>query len=160
MKKRNGFVSNSSSSSFIIAKKDLTSDQILAITYHEESDYWKSHVAERFSGLTNIDIWNIYEDNEVLTGSTSMDNFSMIEYFEIIGVKVKLAKWGDQHENQTWFCSNSSSTAFIITNKISEELTMVDFTKEKLVLLEQFDFRYDHDFTEKDFLESSEWEDN
>lgn len=85
MKKRNGFVSNSSSSSFIIIKDKLSNDQIDNIINHIE-------IAK------NIDIklmenglpikyeyyedWNIKIDEFALWAHTSMDNFSLPQFIE------------------------------------------------------------------------------
>jgi len=40
------------------------------------------------------------------------------------------------------FVSNSSSTAFMITNKTDKELTLVDFVKENPNLIEEYKERY------------------
>jgi len=83
MKHRCGFVSNSSSSSFVVSKLSLTDSQIEAIKNHEKS------------GLPNADSdrWNIDESEYVLSGSTFMDNFDMSEFMELIGVDMTKVKW-------------------------------------------------------------------
>lgn len=86
MKIRSGFVSNSSSSSFILKKKDLTKWQICAIKYHlefgkllgveysnDECDRWETF------GIKN-------KDCKTIRLSTSMTNFNMRYFLKIIGV--------------------------------------------------------------------------
>lgn len=88
MKIRLGFVSNSSSASFVIYKRYLTPSQIFAIKNHY-LDY--SFIR---NGCMN-DRWNIHEDEYEIRGSTSMNNFSMRDFFEKIGVNEEHVKWGD-----------------------------------------------------------------
>lgn len=76
MKTRMGFVSNSSSSSFIINKKDLTAKQLLLIKEHHE--------------ITDCP-WKLEENRNYISGKTGMNNFRMPSYLESIGVK----KYGD-----------------------------------------------------------------
>ena len=45
---------------------------------------------------------------------------------------------------RTGFVSNSSSTAFIITNKTNKGLTLVDFATENIALLRQFNMEYSY----------------
>ena len=77
MKIRTDFVTNSSSSSFIICKKFLTNDQIDAIRKHKE-------IANRMNLYCSDCPWNIEENEMFITGYTSIDNFSMSEFFEIM----------------------------------------------------------------------------
>ena len=65
MKMRNGFISNSSSSSFILLKKYLTEDQINAIVEYDEVDLIKDNGSES---------WHIKEEDDIIRGSTFMDN--------------------------------------------------------------------------------------
>ena len=81
MKTRNGFVSNSSSSSFIICKNLLTEWQIEAIKNHTSSDEYNR--------------WYISEDDIYIYGSTSMDNFDMREFLCMIGINPNVVKWDD-----------------------------------------------------------------
>ena len=62
---RNGFISNSSSSSFILLKKYLTEDQINAIVEYDEVDLIKDNGSES---------WHIKEEDDIIRGSTFMDN--------------------------------------------------------------------------------------
>ena len=88
MKVRRGFVSNSSSSSFIIDKKDLSLEQIALIKNH----YVLMQNPEIASQLETkiydpIDEWEITETDNTIQGFTYMDNFDLEEFVEKI-VKV------------------------------------------------------------------------
>ena len=82
MKNRTGFVSNSSSSSFAINLSDLTGKQMSQILNIND---------DRFKD----DPWRIYTEDGKLKGSTWMDNFSMSDFFEQIGVPDQYIEWGD-----------------------------------------------------------------
>jgi len=90
MKIRNGFVSNSSSSSFIINKKDLSKDQINKIYNHADN-------LEENNDLEpdKNDAWEITEDEYLIKGYTFMNNFDMEEYLEKIGINMSLVEWDD-----------------------------------------------------------------
>ena len=81
MKIRTGYVSNSSSSSFVIMKKHLSYKQIEQIRDHH------SIAREMCDQGTNLecmydyeDSWSITETDYTIEGSTWMDNFSMYSY--------------------------------------------------------------------------------
>ena len=81
MKSRNDFVTNSSSSSFIIQKKDLTDEQLLIIT--------SPLVKASELGLDKYDdphSWALYENDNEIIGLTTMDNFDWLEYLNRIGI--------------------------------------------------------------------------
>ena len=82
MKIRNGFVSNSSSSSFVISTSDLTMRQYDQLEKHY-------HHCDRG------DSWIINYGKENVTGYTHMDNFDMHHFLETIGVDMKKVMWGD-----------------------------------------------------------------
>ena len=85
MKIRNGFVSNSSASSFIIPLDKITDEQKQMIYNHitigQEVD--KELKKEGKEPLYEYyEDWNIIEDEFALWCSTSMDNFSLMEFAE------------------------------------------------------------------------------
>ena len=90
MKSRAGFVSNSSSSSFVISKHHLTELQIAMIKAHRiiisqmEDDCLDHH-----------DAWNITEYEDRISGSTTMDNFNMREFLNEIGVPMEEVRWSE-----------------------------------------------------------------
>jgi hypothetical protein len=89
MKIRDGFVSNSSSSSFVISRQDITAKQLYQIVNHGElaSDFG--------TPCPPGDAWSIDDSAaEVIEGSTWMDNFNMHEFLENIGVDADKIKWG------------------------------------------------------------------
>ncbi len=83
MKIRQGFVSNSSSSSFIIGKSNLTVAQLDAIKNHH------MHVEKSY------DTWSITEEDDLVKGSTDMDNFDMNIFLEKIGIDEEKIHWSD-----------------------------------------------------------------
>jgi hypothetical protein len=89
MKVRKDFVTNSSSSSFVISKRHLDDDQILAIEEHIS-------LGKRM-GMYNCDIydeWDIDSNDEYIGGYTSQDNFSMYDFLDMIGVNSGVVHWG------------------------------------------------------------------
>ena len=88
MKIRLGFVSNSSSASFVINKRYLTTSQIFAIKNHYLDDSFVRH-----EYCDSGDRWTIHEDEYEVRGSTCMNNFDMHEFFEKIGVNEEHVKW-------------------------------------------------------------------
>lgn len=87
MKKRTGFISNSSSSSFIILKSHLSAEQIDKIKNHSSLgkelgiEYWD-------------DAWSIHESDNEIVGTTWMDNYPMHHFLTKIGVNEDHVKWG------------------------------------------------------------------
>jgi hypothetical protein len=71
MKIRNGFVSNSSSSSFVIAKEALTKLQIAKLLEYPDSE-------------ENYDRWDIYEETYFIKGYTSMDNEAIDSFIDLL----------------------------------------------------------------------------
>jgi len=91
MKTRNGFVSNSSSSSFVIELKNISRSQLQKIL---DPDYGSQNYGKDsdFPYTWSIDIDG---SKGTVEGYTSMDNFNMGKYFEDIGVPDKAVSWGE-----------------------------------------------------------------
>lgn len=90
MKIRRDFVTNSSSSSFIIAKNNLSRNQLFAI----------EHVAELAEKLnmpnsSEASSWRIDQDEDFVRGYTYMDNFYMYEFLEKIGIYMPWVTWSE-----------------------------------------------------------------
>ena len=88
MKKRLGFVTNSSSSSFIISKEKLSDEQLLAIRIH-------ARLAKELELTSWDEPWTIQENEQYITGYTWMDNFNMYEYLKLAGIDSSNIKWDE-----------------------------------------------------------------
>jgi hypothetical protein len=88
MKIRQGFVSNSSSSSFTIPLKDISAWQLQMIEKHSE-------IARALGGYDYEDAWDINIEGAVVSGRTFMDNFDMHHFLiNVVGVPEDLISWG------------------------------------------------------------------
>ena len=89
MKTRTGFVSNSSSSSFIISLGDLTGKQVKQILAHQ--------IKGAKMGLlyADSDPWRVWTTEDQIQGETWMDNFDMEEFLQRIGVPDSAVQWGE-----------------------------------------------------------------
>lgn len=84
MKIRTGFVSNSSSSSFVIYTDNLSYSQVKGILNH--SKYVDNEA----------DIWWTSEGNGTIEGYTFMNNFDMFSYLtKDLGIPEDIISWGN-----------------------------------------------------------------
>lgn len=80
MKQRNGFVSNSSSASFVVSKHSITYAQGAALlAYHTHED--------------NVDGWAVREEGEYIRGHTIMDNDAIDAYLTTINFPINQMVW-------------------------------------------------------------------
>jgi len=92
MKVRIGFVSNSSSSSFVISKAVLTREQIDAIKNHI------GYAQEYFPQIEWADkdqYWEVDETDREMRMHTGMDNFDMHEFLLALGIEEYDIKYKD-----------------------------------------------------------------
>lgn len=132
MKKRNGFVSNSSSSSFVVLKdaiSDIQKDKILncldwidTFIQEDKENGDVENIKERFE-YYDSDPWRIIEHNDYIFGETSMDNFSMYDYFDYIKIDQKFVKWDDGYNDEPF----DDQLKFI--NKMKQEYRKYKITK-------------------------------
>jgi hypothetical protein len=78
MKIRTGFVSNSSSSSFVINKKNLDGEMIQKILDYEDASISDS-----------LDDWSIHNGEDEISGFTVMDNGDFKDYLKKVGVVLR-----------------------------------------------------------------------
>ncbi len=123
MKIRAGFVSNSSSSSFIIKKEDLSESQIVLIKQHIEiakkiNETSSPYTGERRLGayrlnkdgtegdwdknlivgnyyIDDCDEWKISDYPDRIEGDTLIDNFDMEMFLTEIGIPKNVVKFGE-----------------------------------------------------------------
>lgn len=86
MKIRVGFVSNSSSSSFILNKVFLTNSQIAILKKHDNFiKNFLDHNDKTMLGFDEDTGWFVYEEDNFIKLSTTMDNFDMVNFLRFIG---------------------------------------------------------------------------
>jgi hypothetical protein len=95
MRVRHGFVSNSSSSSFILPRSMVTPEQVQQIIDHSE-------VGKKLGLDYAEDAWSIEVTDTEVRGWTTMDNFNMHEFFERIGVGSKCPHCGHTSGTVRW----------------------------------------------------------
>jgi len=82
MKKRIGFVSNSSSASFVIKNENITELQRTLIINHIEA----AKLLFNYEDCRDSDAWSIDVTDDVIKVSTGMDNFDMWTFLYKIGI--------------------------------------------------------------------------
>lgn len=113
MRIRKGFVSNSSSCSFIIPKSELTETQRKAMLNVKEvankintqferveiegGDFFRTFAVEYFEEDWNGDRGKIWETEDEIKGVTSCDNFGMFEYMKAIGLDTSKIQISDDY---------------------------------------------------------------
>ncbi len=80
MRIRSGFVSNSSSSSFVVALCNISQNQLHKIWHH---DIYGEKLGIPYA---REGYWNIVTGKGIVRGFTLMDNFDMGDFLEKIGV--------------------------------------------------------------------------
>jgi hypothetical protein len=84
MKTRLGFVSNSSSASFIVNKAYLTPAQSFIVEHHVDSAAKSS-----MDWPDEADGWIMEDNGTYYRFSTWMDNFALDEFFESMGIHIE-----------------------------------------------------------------------
>ena len=82
------FVTNSSSSSFVISTSKLSEKQVLAIINHSE-------LGKMLGIEYSSQEWKVEVTDEIVTADTCMNNFDMGEFLDKIGVDRRLVEWDD-----------------------------------------------------------------
>jgi hypothetical protein len=84
MKTRNSFVSNSSSSSFVLRKRFLTEEQIAKIRNHIEEAKKLNEILplDKQFYISKDSEWNIEEAEEFIVAETFMDSFDMRRFVD------------------------------------------------------------------------------
>jgi hypothetical protein len=85
VKFRDGFVSNSSSSSFVISRNLLTDKQVEQIMDHMRVAH-RLQIGSATEFASEHDAWHIDVTDESVSGRTWMDNFDMRAFLKGIGV--------------------------------------------------------------------------
>lgn len=111
MKIRSGFVSNSSSSSFVIYREALSDKQLNKILHIEKTieklikkDVLKGspkNLTEKFS-YYDQDPWRIEVSDDFVFGETSMDNFDISAFLTQIKVDRDCIKWDDGYNDKPY----------------------------------------------------------
>jgi len=131
MKIRNGFVSNSSSSSFVILKDSLSKNQQdMIFDYQQQVKVFTANdetCVDLFS-YCDSDPWRIIEYDDFIFGETSMDNFSMQDYFDYIKINFSTIGWDDGYNDNP----TESQLDFITEMKQK-------YRKEKIIKLDNLD---------------------
>ena len=81
MRTRSGFISNSSSCSFVISKDKLTKNQFLKAKHHLVEETYNNELFLEVTG------WDCRERDTEYYFTTSIDNFCMISFLQAMGVK-------------------------------------------------------------------------
>jgi hypothetical protein len=93
VKIKTDFITNSSSSSFIIPKNYLNFTQIFALLNYSQF-ITDLKLKEFFGYYPEDDTWRVEDEETIIRGSTNMDNFNMYNFMEKIGIDPDLADWG------------------------------------------------------------------
>ena len=89
MKIRTGFVSYSSSSSFVINLDAISAKLVKQILAHGVK------APKLGMRCDESDAWNVWTTDTQLRGETWMDNFDMERFMREIGVPMKEVKWAE-----------------------------------------------------------------
>jgi hypothetical protein len=92
MKTRNGFVSNSSSASFVLSKRLLSEVQLVALRNHIEVGQWLG-----IEYALPRDAWRMHESKSKIEFGTIIDNFDLGELIDKIGARGAVTDEGDSY---------------------------------------------------------------
>ena len=94
MKFRTGFVSNSSSASFIVDASELSDFEIFLIEHHGECSRFFHALDKNFPRCDPGEEWWIHDHGDgSLSGGTDMTNYNLKAYCARIGVDPTLIEW-------------------------------------------------------------------
>ena len=113
MKVRTDFVTNSSSSSFIIPIDKLSEKQVSAIINHSE-------LGEKMGIEYSSEAWRIEVTDRMVSADTIMNNFDLGEFLDKIGVNRHLVKWDDFERSYESYISAEPVTEW---ERMLDELT-------------------------------------
>jgi len=94
LKMRTGFVSNSSSSSFIIAREHISDEQMERLQKHIHWEKYPVFCQMNMDGKGDMwDEWRITEQDGDVKGYTDMDNFPMKDFLKDLGIDMEVVEW-------------------------------------------------------------------